>query len=124
MVTRNQILGAYERRRSSKEMQKRRKNCRPSKLTTWQICFQAPHTERVNHPKSSGIGENGSIKWVDEVFPYDVEEILLHEGYIDDDENPENSYEPSDDNDNEFWIDLYPCHHFLADISYTCFYMD
>ena len=74
--------------------------------------------------KSSGIGENGSIKWVDEVFPYDVEEILLHEGYIDDDENPENSYEPSDDNDNEFWIDLYPCHHFLADISYTCFYMD
>ena len=69
--------------------------------------------------------ENGSIKWVDEVFPNDVEEILLHERYKDDDENPEeDSYEPSDDNDNESWIDLYLYHHFLAVIFVTYFYMD
>ena len=86
------------------------------------------HLEKmVDYPDITlhGWNKDGSIKWVDEVFPYDVEEILLHEGYKDDDENPEeNNYEPSDDNDNEFWIDLYLYHHFLAVIFDTYFYID
>ena len=50
-----------------------------------------------------GWNEDGSVKWVDEVFPNDVEEILLHEEYDDDGENPEeDTYEPSDDEDDEF----------------------
>ena len=58
----------------------------------------------VNCPDITGHGwsEDGSIEWVESVFPEDNEEILLNDNYEEDfDMNVEDTLDSSDNEDDE-----------------------
>ena len=58
----------------------------------------------VNCPDITGHGwcEDGSIKWVESVFPEDNEEILLNDNYEEDfDMDVEDTLDSSDNEDDE-----------------------